>query len=167
MCLLGAGLVYLLVQGRSWFQERRESMQMASAISRGAFAEVGIPTACTNKSYCVVTYVAPWCGVCKSNEPTFQALQKFLSTNRTDVGFGLVIGGASSEENLKMKKDLSGVESYTDDNGKLLKMRDIRVFPTWVVLDSKGNEINRQPGGFVVTEEAGLRQLVNQLTTKK
>src|SRR4051794_35168419 len=100
--------------------KRDQSKLLAAALKSGAIAEYGIPKNCLGKKYCVTAFIAPWCGVCNSTVPTFKALHNSLPKLRPDVGFGLVIGADSSAENLKKKKELSDIESYTDDTGDIM-----------------------------------------------
>lgn len=126
-------------------------------------ARLGIAKNCLGKKYCVTVYVAPWCEVCKSSEPTFHALSKYLAKNRPDVGFGLVIGAASADQNLKKQQELAPLEAYTDNKGKLMKLRDVTEYPTWITTDEFGKEINRITGALNVANESFYPDLTRKI----
>ena len=158
-------IVGFLREAKKTQKNRELTQKFKESVAAGAdgMAMLGIPKSCSGKKYCVTVYIAPWCGVCKSSEPTFQAFNKYIQANRADMGFGLVIGAASADENLKKQTELAPLDSYTDDNGKLMKLREIRSFPTWVTTGPTGNEIYRVAGGLQVTSDAEYPALIKKL----
>ncbi len=100
-------IAYLgITHGREWISKGQREQTVAQALSQGgqALADIGIPANCSAKKYCITVFVAPWCGVCRSAEPTFRAFSQFLPSLRPEVGFGIVIGDASAADNAKKKR---------------------------------------------------------------
>lgn len=164
-------LIYLIlaVVGFFAFNEFREKKNLkeqskivAASLASGAagLESAGIPKNCVGKKYCVTVFVAPWCPACHHSEPTFRSLHTYLPTNRPDVGFGVVIGAASKEENASKQKELSPIETYADDSNSIMKLRQIKSFPTWVTTDATGTELHRQGGGYRVTQESQLPEVL-------
>ncbi len=129
-------------------------------------SSAGIPTNCVGKEICITVFVAPWCPACHYSEPTFHAFQKYLPKNRPDIGFGVVIGASTAEENEKKKSELAPVESYADNTNQIMKLRQINAFPTWVITNAEGKEIHRQGGGIQVTQEAQVAQALAAIMGK-
>ncbi len=152
----------LFTEGQKWLRHRQQAKILSQVMTSGALglATAGIPQNCAGKKYCVTVFVAPWCGVCLSSEPTFKAIQKYLPLHRTDVGFGLVIGTASASENSQKQKDLMPIESYVDDSGDIMSLRQIQAFPTWITTNENGQEVFRQAGGFQVSSEEQIPQIL-------
>lgn len=116
----------------------------------GNKADFGIPNSCTGKKYCITVFVAPWCPACKSSQESFRSIAQYLPQNRPDVGFGVVIGAGSPEENHSEKDVLAQLDVQTDDSGSILKKRNITSFPTWLINDPTGKEIFRESAGLNV-----------------
>lgn len=144
-----------------------EKLSLASGSATDQYAPHGIPMSCLGKKYCITAFIAPWCGVCRTSEPTFLALSKYLAEHQTEVGFGLVIGADKPETNAQKKQQLSIIESYTDDLGQIMKLREINAFPTWITIDENGNEVYREAGGFQITNPDQMPQFVSVLLGKK
>jgi len=153
----------VLIEGKKWSRHREQNQVVTQALVDGGaqLASVGIPANCVGKKFCITVFIAPWCPVCHSCEPTFRGLYKYLPKNRPDVGFGLVIGSDRPEKNAKKQKELEPIESYTDDSGSIMNTRHISAFPTWVVTSDSGEELSRQTGGLVVNAESQIPQALD------
>lgn len=151
--------------GSSYRAKREESQFLASALKSGgaALERAGIPQDCFGKRYCITAFIAPWCEACNFTIPAFRSLKSYLEKNRSDVGFGLVIGAASPSENKQKKIELSDIESYTDDEQAIMKRRGIKAFPTWVVIDNQGAELFRKPLGLALPNEESVRSFLSQM----
>jgi thiol-disulfide isomerase/thioredoxin len=161
-----AGVAYgLVTEVPEWLQKRKQDKIVAQSMKAGGtqLAKAGIPASCTGKKYCVTAFIAPWCGACRMTEPAFQSIHKHLQENPGEVGFGLVIGAASPEENAKRQQDLAPIESYTDDSGEIMQSRGIRAFPTWVTVDNTGKEVFRQAGGMKIPDESQVAQAIESM----
>ncbi len=151
-----------LYKGYEYIGERKmnKRLQLAQA---GALnkSEFGVPGSCKDKKYCVTVFVAPWCPACKTSHSTFFVLAEYLLKNRSDVGFGVVIGAGSAAENNAEKEVLSKLDVQIDDTGVVFKNRRVSGYPTWVVNDYSGKEILRKAGGLRVNAEQ-MPQLLAQ-----
>lgn len=159
-----AAFAVLTWQGYQMVQAKRQSRSVQAEIPRTPIAksEAAKPSSCVGKKLCITVYVAPWCGACRISQPTFKALNAYLPKHRDDVGFSVVVGGASPNEHLAEQKKLNPVESVADDAGVILKSRGIKAFPTWIVHDSSGKEVVRKSGGMTLSEDAQIQMLLTQ-----
>ena len=90
---------------------RKSSAKLASVQnSQMGNEEYGIPNNCMGKKYCITVFVAPWCPACKASEATFRMLNDYIRKNRSEIGFGLVMGAGSAEQNLTEKEVLAPLE---------------------------------------------------------
>ncbi|MGZ3724166.1 MAG: TlpA family protein disulfide reductase [Pseudobdellovibrio sp.] len=146
LILFAAGALY---EGRAYLKTQRQNRLMQNAKAGSATGtELGVPLSCKDKKYCITVFVAPWCPVCKSSQGTFKMLADYLPQNRPDIGFGVVIGDGTPEQNKSEKEVMTPLEVQIDDNGSVLKARGVSSFPTWVVNDQNGKEIFRRAGGI-------------------
>jgi thiol-disulfide isomerase/thioredoxin len=123
----------------------------------------GMPASCDGKKYCITVFIAPWCGACRMSEPSFHALHKYLPTNRSDVGFGLIIGGASAAQNSQKQSELAPISSRKDDSGNIMSAKKIKAFPTWIATDENGKEIFRRAGGIQISGDAQISQTLSMM----
>lgn len=159
-----AVLAVLTWQGYEVVQTKRQQRSVQAEIPPTPIAksETDTPSSCVGKKLCITVYVAPWCGACRISQPTFKALNAYLPKHRDDVGFSVVVGGASPNEHLAEQKKLNPVQSVADDAGVILKSRGIKAFPTWIVHDSNGKEIVRKSGGMSLSEDAQIQMLLTR-----
>jgi len=146
-----------------WNAKNQQEMSIASEADAKKLESAGVPLNCKDKEKCIVVYIAPWCGVCVSSEPTFHAFHKYLPKLRPQIGFGLIVAAGSPNENAAKKNELLPIETYVDDSRNLLRARNIDRFPTWVVVDPQGNELSRMSGGFQVTAESSVEQALQEV----
>jgi hypothetical protein len=149
----------------SYRQGRQQDQLVSSALAAGgaALESAGIPASCAGKKFCITAFIAPWCGVCNQSIPAFRSINQYVSKSRSDVGFGLVIGAGESSENESKKKELSDIDSYVDQNGKVMDKRNIKAFPTWVVVNDSGKEIFRKPAGVNLPDESAVRTFLAEM----
>ncbi len=144
------GLVALAVLAVAAFWTRTPSRVKASggALSvvsaegkvTGARREVG---RCTSGSSCLVVYVAPWCGPCRSSLPGDAALADHLSEKGIETTF--VVGMDRAERCAEMVRTL-GREAVIDPDGAWAKGNGVRGVPHFLVLDAAGKVRKRQAG---------------------
>lgn len=148
----------------SEFTRGRKSSAILASVQRSQMGneEYGIPNNCMDKKYCITVFVAPWCLACKSSEATFRMLNEYISKNRTEIGFGLVMGAGSAEQNEAEKTVLAPLEVTLDNSGEIFKNRGIKAFPTWIVNDKTGREKFNKAGGLNVTDMSQIPQLLTQ-----
>lgn len=120
----------------------------------------GWPNNCNGKAYCITVFVAPWCPICKSQEPVFKLLQSYLAEHRPDVGFGLVTSSGTPAQNLAERAKLSPIEVTLDDSNSIMQNRRIEGYPTWIVNDASGNELFNKAGARALASEADIAQFL-------
>lgn len=153
----------IIYQANNFTRGRKTSAKLASVQnSQMGNEEYGIPNNCMGKKYCITVFVAPWCPACKASEATFRMLNDYIRKNRTEIGFGLVMGAGSSEENLAEKQVLTPLEVTLDDSGEIFKNRGITAFPTWIVTDKTGREKYNKAGGLVVPDITHVPMLLSK-----
>lgn len=127
-----------------------------------AAVQYGVPANCAGKKHCITVFVAPWCPACQSAKGTFKMLNDYLPKNRSDVGFGIVVGAGSQAENNEEKTQLAPIEVLVDHSGQIFKNRRINSFPTWIVNDVNGKEIAKKAGTPVINDQGQLPLLLSQ-----
>ena len=126
-------------------------------------SEYGWPNNCHGKKYCITVFVAPWCPICKGSQPTFKLLQQYISANRKDLGFGLVMSTGESEERRREKAAVAPIEVTLDDTQVIMRNRRIDGFPTWIVNDSNGNEVFNKSGARTVKSASEVDNLLSDI----
>ncbi len=158
--LFVVGLGY---QGMQYFKKQKQAKLMQSMHNTSdAKLKLGVPDNCAGKVYCVTAYVAPWCSACKITKTTFKALQSYLPKHRPDVGFGIIVGSGTEQENLAEQLDLNPIETFVDHQGVIFKNRQIQGFPTWIINDAQGKEIGRSSGGLQINSDEQLVLFIKQ-----
>lgn len=153
------------VVGSSYKTSREQSQIVVSALTAGgpALEKAGVPQSCVGKKFCITAFIAPWCGVCNQTIPAFRSIKEFVSKSRPDVGFGLVIGAGEPAENESKRKELADIDSYIDQSGGIMDKRNIRAFPTWIVVNDSGKEIFRKPAGVTLPDENAVRAFIAEM----
>ena len=142
---------------------RKSSAKLASVQnSQIGNEDYGIPINCMGKKYCITVFVAPWCPACKASEATFRMLNDYVRKNRSEIGFGLVMGAGSAEQNLAEQAVLSPLEVTLDNSGEIFKNRSITAYPTWIVTDKSGREKFNKAGGLIVPDITQIPMLLSQ-----
>src|SRR5256885_1198106 len=88
----------------------------------------GVPENCKNKAKCLTVFVAPWCPVCTASQPSFFLLHQYIAEKRPEVGFGIVIGSDRPAAKTAKKAELKPIESIIDEDGSIMKNRQIHSF---------------------------------------
>lgn len=163
----GILLFFCLIGGAKFAYQKYQNFKQTKMLVQvqgtpQAKFQLGVPENCNSKKYCITVYVAPWCPACKATQSAFFAIQKYIPEHRKDVGFGVVVGAASKGENEAEVNELKPVEAYADNSGQIMKNRNIKSFPTWIINDQSGQEIFRQPGGFQITDEGQVALIFKQ-----
>ncbi len=157
-------LTAIIIYKASEFTRGRKSPTILASVQRSQMGneEYGIPNNCMGKKYCITVFVAPWCPACKSSEATFRMLNEYISQNRAEIGFGLVMGAGTAEQNEAEKTVLAPLEVTLDNSGEIFRNRGIKAFPTWIVNDKSGHEKFNKAGGLNVTDISQIPQLLTQ-----
>ncbi len=150
-------------KGLDFLNSKKNSGKLASVQnSQMGNEEYGIPMNCMGKKYCITVFVAPWCPACKASEATFRMLNDYIQKNRSEVGFGLVMGAGTPVQNKAEKDLLVPLEVTLDDSGEIFKNRRITAYPTWIVTDKTGRETFNRAGGLSVNDITQIPQLLSQ-----
>lgn len=158
----------LIIQGKKWKESRQNNQVLVDAMAEGdlAMQKVGIPQSCLGKQYCITVFVAPWCGACQSSEPGFLTMNRYIASNRPDIGFGIVVGAGTPSENQRKKDELSDLSSRVDEGDAAMKLRNIRAFPTWIATDLRGNEIFRKAAVYHMSSDQEVHALLGEMVGK-
>ena len=130
--------------------QKSQSWSATAQASQLTFSE-----SCQDKQKCVVLYVAPWCPVCERTLPVALEIGRRWSTSEAGSGTGLrILVGNDKPEKCVAKAQKIGPIAAVDQNFEFGKQYGIRSFPTWIVFDSSGHELNRVSGGIYDTDQA-------------
>lgn len=132
-----------------WF--RRPSylpdLALASAIAEGTAAEASpSPVHCTGSAGCLVVYLAPWCGPCRSSIPGDVALADHLLPKGYETVF--VVGMDKEPACLDMTRKI-GRPTLLDTDGKWAKAAGVRGVPHFLVTTPTGKIVKRQAGAYL------------------
>ena len=105
---------------------------------------------CTGTSGCLVVYVAPWCGPCRSSLPGDVALADHIRTKGFETVF--VVGMDETEACLDMTRAL-GRPTRLDIDGKWAKAAGVRGVPHFLVTTPTGKIVKRQAGAYMAPPE--------------
>jgi thiol-disulfide isomerase/thioredoxin len=112
---------------------------------------------CESKDRCIVVYLTPWCGVCKTAMPAIQQIRKYV--NAADrVGMKIIVGKDNNENLDQLAKEISG-KVYLDYDEQFYNQAKIRGVPTWWVIDDKRKILITYPGfvqGATIKEQADV-----------
>ena len=123
----------------------------ASATAGGtASGSSAAPIHCTGASGCLVVYVAPWCGPCRSSLPGDVALADHIRTKGYETVF--VVGMDETEACLEMTKSI-GRPARLDADGKWAKAAGVRGVPHFLVTTPTGKIRKRQAGAYMAPPE--------------
>lgn len=122
-------------------------LALASATAGGtASGSSEAPILCTGANGCLVVYVAPWCGPCRSSLPGDVALADHIRTKGYETVF--VVGMDKTEACLEMTRSI-GRPTRLDSEGKWAKAAGIRGVPHFLVTTPTGKIRKRQAGAYL------------------
>ncbi|MBK8596607.1 MAG: hypothetical protein IPN83_13690 [Holophagales bacterium] len=104
------------------------------------------PIRCTGTRGCLVVYVAPWCGPCRSSLAGDVALADHIREKGYETVF--VVGMDKPEACLDMTRSL-GRPARLDTEGKWAKAAGIRGVPHFLVTTPAGKIVKRQAGAYM------------------
>lgn len=104
------------------------------------------PVVCTGSNGCLVVYVAPWCGPCRSSLPGDVALAKHIEPMGYETVF--VVGMDKEPACLEMTRSI-GRPTRLDVDGAWAKAAGVRGVPHFLVTTSSGKIVKRQAGAYV------------------
>jgi thiol-disulfide isomerase/thioredoxin len=111
--------------------------------------------ACEGRERCVVVYMAPWCGACKSAFPIIRNMARRWASGALAVK--PIIGLASTAQCEQMAQTL-GVPAYLDPSGKLLRAAGAQGVPQWFVLNRAGR-VKKRFSGVVLDVDRQIERL--------
>ncbi|HYN40282.1 MAG TPA: hypothetical protein VE129_00785 [Thermoanaerobaculia bacterium] len=124
---------------------------LAAATAGGtASGSSDAPIHCTGANGCLVVYVAPWCGPCRSSLPGDVALPDYIRTKGYETVF--VVGMDKTEACLDMTKSI-GRPTRLDTEGKWAKAAGVRGVPHFLVTTPTGKIRKRQAGAYMAPPE--------------
>lgn len=136
-----------------WFRrpEYLPDLALPSATAGGIAAGTPASTVfCKGTSGCLVVYVAPWCGPCRSSLPGDVALADHLRTKGYETFF--VVGMDKTEACLDMTRSI-GRPALLDTDGKWAKAAGVRGVPHFLVTTPTGKIVKRQAGAYMAPPE--------------
>jgi hypothetical protein len=144
-------LVWVLVGVAAFLYFKRPSYlpgnALAAATPQGRNASgTSEPITCTGKEGCLVVYVAPWCGPCRSSLPGDVALADHIRALGYETHF--VVGMDDREACLEMVKALER-EARLDPDGSWAKKAGVRGVPHFLVTTPTGKIRHRQAGAYL------------------
>lgn len=159
--LLGAGAFY-------WFNRPAEEPMTAEQVPASDLRsyrniDASEPHPCEGKKRCLVTYMAPWCGICKSNIPIYQHARSMIRQS-PDVGVMLVLSpvNRSWQDYGAVARKIGGrVMLDPDDQAWSALGNAVNGVPAFVVYNGNGNIENLRPGGYRTVNKATARKMVN------
>lgn len=132
-------------------------LALSSATAEGTAAgSSDAPIHCTGENGCLVVYVAPWCGPCRSSLPGDVALADHIRTKGYETVF--VVGMDKTEACLDMTRSI-GRPTRLDVDGKWAKAAGVRGVPHFLVTTPTGKIRKRQAGAHLAPPEQVALQL--------
>lgn len=126
-------------------------LALASATAEGtASGSSEAPIRCTGANGCLVVYVAPWCGPCRSSLPGDVSLADHIRTKGYETVF--VVGMDKTDACLDMTKSI-GRPALLDTDGKWAKAAGVRGVPHFLVTTPTGKIRKRQAGAYMAPPE--------------
>jgi hypothetical protein len=126
-------------------------LALASATAQGTPAgSAETAVFCKGSNGCLVVYVAPWCGPCRSSLPGDVALADHLRTRGYETVF--VVGMDKAEACLEMTRSI-GRPALIDADGRWAKAAGVRGVPHFLVTTPTGRIVKRQAGAYLAPPE--------------
>ena len=151
--LLVAGVVGLKV-GR----QKRPRVQPAGT-SVQSTEHLVIIDPCELKQNCVIFYTTPWCVICEASLPAALEINRQWAKEGSAGlnGLRILVGHDKPEKSLTFAAKIGPIA--TVDNGDTFSNQfRITSYPTWIVLDAKGQEVSRVGGGI---DQSQVKQFIH------
>jgi thiol-disulfide isomerase/thioredoxin len=103
--------------------------------------------ACFEKKRCLVLYVAPWCGACRSDVAFVNELSQQLKSN-LNVGLKVIIGSAELPDLQQFAREYRA-PALLDAAGEVRQALGVRSFPSYFWVTEEG-KITKHPRGSYV-----------------
>ncbi len=136
-----------------WFRrpDYLPDLAVASANADGTGAGTSeSPVFCKGTKGCLVVYVAPWCGPCRSSLPGDVALAEHILSKGYETVF--VVGMDKEPACLEMTRSI-GRPTRLDVDGKWARAAGVRGVPHFLVTTPTGKIVKRQAGAYVAPPE--------------
>ena len=143
LLVLGALAAFLWSRRPSYLPDVSLPSASADGVSNGPAA---LPILCTGSRGCLVVYVAPWCGPCRSSLPGDVALADFIEEKGYATVF--VVGMDDVRACLEMTKSI-GRPARIDSDRKWARAARIGGVPHFLVTTPTGKIVKRQAGAYL------------------
>lgn len=140
---------------------------MAPSFELATNASTNTVDECKQTSKCLVVYLAPWCGTCKSAVEVVNEMSKYFGTSSSRVGLRVVLGMDKQEALNEFAKSFTE-NVYFDPSGEYLRAIGGGGVPGWWVIDDS-NMIQTHFAGVVQapTLELTMKEMIdNRLRLK-
>lgn len=137
--------------------DRLPAVALPSAHTDGpqaAAAETAIR--CGGSKGCLVVYVAPWCGPCRSSLPGDVALADYVAPLGYETIF--VVGMDEVGDCVEMARSI-GRPARLDADGRWAKAAKVRGVPHFLVTTPTGKIVRRQAGAYLAPPDEAARLL--------
>lgn len=160
--LAGAGAFY-------WFNRPAEQPMTAEQVPAAdlrSYRNIGARRShpCEGRKRCLVAYMAPWCGICKSNIPIYQHARSMIRRS-PEVGVMLVLSrvNRSWRDYGAVARKIGGrVMLDPDDRAWDALGNAVNGVPAFVVYNGNGDIENLRPGGYRRVNKATARKMVEE-----
>ncbi len=143
LLVLGALAALLWFRRPSYLPDVPLPSASADGVSDGPSAS---PVLCTGSRGCLVVYVAPWCGPCRSSLPGDVALADHIRGKGWETVF--VVGMDDVRACLEMTKSI-GRPARIDSERKWARAARISGVPHFLVTTPTGKIVKRQAGAYM------------------
>jgi len=138
------GILGIAIAGIQGYRVYRRSIPPPNYIPRQALKQLESSTGrdqCSDRKYCIVVYVTPWCSECHLQADVIRAAHRELKQD-PDFGLAVIIGGDTKLELQLMANEL-GVPALFDPDGHYRDQAGIRSFPKWLIIEQSGAVLER------------------------
>jgi len=143
LLVLGALAAFLWFRRPSYLPDVPLPSASAEGVSAGPQAS---PVFCRGSKGCLVVYVAPWCGPCRSSLPGDVALADHIAPLGYETVF--VVGMDDVRACLEMTKSI-GRPARIDSDRKWARAARVSGVPHFLVTTPTGKIVKRQAGAYM------------------
>lgn len=147
LLVLGLLAAFLWLRRPSYLPAVPLTSASAEGVSDGPEAS---PILCTGSNGCLVVYVAPWCGPCRSSLPGDVALADYIEGKGWETIF--VVGMDDVLACLEMTKSI-GRPARIDSDRRWARAARISGVPHFLVTTPTGKIVKRQAGAYLAPPE--------------